>query len=86
MAVPSPLLLGTVDRVVRELRKAGLLEMQAGKHEEVVRFCAEHLAAAGLGAQLVDSLSNALLASEHVEELYADNEAIKAFITGAGEP
>ena len=39
-----------------------------------------------MGAQLVDSLSKALLASDHVDELYADDKTIKGLITGVGEP
>ena len=86
MNEPSALLLKTVDRVVTGLRESGQLEMNVSRHVEVVQFCASRLANAGMGAQLVDSLSKALLASEHVDELYADNEAIKGFITGVGEP
>ena len=85
VAQPSPLLVHTVDRVVYGLRQAGQLEMAAENHEAVVQFCAEHMAKATLGSQLVETLSIALLMCEHVEELFADNEEIKTMITAVGE-
>ena len=86
MTEPSALLLITVDRVLLALRASGQIEMDETRHDEVVRFCAVRLANAGMGAQLVDSLSKALLASDHVDELYADDKTIKGLITGVGEP
>mgnify|MGYP006183496789 CR=1 FL=1 len=82
---PSPLLIHTVDRVVYGLRQTGQLEMSAENHDDVVQFCATHMAQATLGSQLVETLSIALVMCEHVEELYADNEEIKALITAVGE-
>lgn len=82
---PSPLLQHTVSSVVRGLRQAGQLEMDAANHDAVVQFCALHMANATLGSQLVETLSVALVMCEHVEELYADNEEIKALITAVGE-
>jgi len=86
MGQPSALLLFTIDRVVRRLCETGQLEMDQSKLEEVVFACATRLSEAGMGAQLVDALSKALLASEHVVELYADDADIKALITEVGEP
>ena len=86
MTQPSALLLFTIDRVVRKLCDTGQLEMDQTKIEEVVVSCATRLSEAGMGAQLVDALSKALLASEYVDELYADDAVIKALITEVGEP
>ena len=86
MTQPSALLLFTIDRVVRKLCEKRQLEMDQARLEEVVFACATQLSEAGMGTQLVDALSKALLASEHVVELYADDAAIKALITEVGEP
>lgn len=86
MAQISALLIRTVTQVVTGLLQSGEIEIEQGREEEVIQFCAGELAQAGMGAQLIDSLSKALLSCEHVGELYADNERIKALITGVGEP
>ena len=62
------------------------IEIDPGREADVVRYCSEMLARAGMGAQLIDTLSKALLQCEWVEELYADNERLKELITGVGEP
>ncbi len=81
MSDPSPLLVNTVDRVLLSLRQSGQIEMESGRHDEVVRFCSEYLASAGFGAQLVDTLSKAMVECEFVEELYATDEELKSLIT-----
>jgi hypothetical protein len=75
------LLVHTVDRVLFSLRQSGQIEMDGGHHDEVVRYCASCLASAGMGAQLVDTLSKALVACELVEELYATDDDLKTLIT-----
>lgn len=86
MSEISPLLLHTVDQVLTGLLAGDEIEIESGREAEIIRFCGLQLAEAGMGAQLVDTLSKALLRCDHVEELYADNARIKELITGVGEP
>jgi len=85
LSAPSPLLVHTVDRVVFGLQQTGQIEMDGEHHDEVVQYCADRLASAGIGAQLVDTLSKALVACELVQELYATDDELKALITGVME-
>ena len=86
MSEISPLLLHTVHQVLEGLLVAGEIEVEPGREADIIRYCGGQLAAAGMGAQLVDTLSKALIGCEHVHELYADNGRIKELITGVGEP
>mgnify|MGYP006215926545 CR=1 FL=1 len=86
MGEPSPLLMHTVDNIVVGLRKSDQIEMNAEHHDSVVEFVAVWLANAGMGCQLVDSLSKALVACEWVEELYATDEEIKDMLTEVSAP
>ena len=86
MAEISPLLLHTVHHVLDGLLAAGEIEIETGREGDVIRFCGRQLADAGMGAQLIDTLSKALIRCEDVVELYADNDRIKELITGVGEP
>ena len=86
MSEISPLLLHTVNQVLVGLLKSSDIEIESGREGDIVLYCGRQLAEAGMGAQLVDTLSKALLRCEHVIELYADNKRIKELITGVGEP
>ena len=86
MSEISPLLLHTVTQVLTSLLQSGEIEIESGREADIVQFCGTRLAAAGIGAQVVDTLSKALLDCDHVHELYADNLLIKEMITGVGEP
>lgn len=84
MGRPSALMVATVEYVVRRLIDDGLVEMEEGRALDVTSHCVNTLAARPLGAQLVDSISTALLSSPHVEELFASDAEIRDIITEFG--
>ena len=80
----SDFLLGFSVRVVNELIQEGLLEVSPGGERAVVQFVADHLAASKPGQSLVSRLVQGLVACPQVEELYADDDAIKGLIQDHG--
>ncbi len=73
-----------VDRVLASLEAADEVELVDGQRDAVVRDVAALLARSGHGSQLIASLTNALIASQGVEELYIDDDALKERIEDLG--
>ena len=81
----SDFLLGFSVRVVQQLLATGAVELaEQGTEADVVRFVAEHLAASRQGHSLVSRLAEALLACPQVDELYADDDALKELVQDLG--
>ncbi|MCA9569157.1 MAG: hypothetical protein KC656_15015 [Myxococcales bacterium] len=76
----SPFLLAFAESVVVTLVERGEIEL-SGEPALVVRFVADRLGTAGEGRSLISTLSAALLACPEVDELYADDEALKLLVT-----
>ena len=82
----SPLLQQTVAYVVGRLVSESLLELRGDAAEEVVEAVVNALSNAEPGAQLVSTMTKALLGCPAVEELYATNQQLKDLITEFGSP
>ena len=63
--------------LVHELIQRELLEVVPGRHEAVVVFVAEYMAEHGQNRSAISLTGQALLACPDVDELYADDEALK---------
>lgn len=73
----TPFLIRFSEAVVSRLVARGRVEIAAGQEQRVVAFVAAALAEAREGAQLVSTMSAALLRCPDVEELYADEDELK---------
>lgn len=79
----TPFLLAYATAVVRALVAGGRMELcgsEADTAEELAVFLEGRK-----GHSLISSTSRGLLASEHVEELFADDDEIKAIVDSFGE-
>ena len=72
----TPFLLNFAQRLVNRLSDDGLIELSAPR-EEVVAYLAAHLGGLSKGRSLISDLVNALLGCPGVEELFADDDALK---------
>ena len=84
MARPSALLSATVEFVLGTLQARDLIVISPSEDSDLVLYCAQTLADKALGAQLVDSLVDAILSHETVDELFATNDQIRDIITEFG--
>lgn len=73
----TPFLQGYARGLIRELVARELLEVADHRIEAVVDFVAAFLAEHGHHRSLIDLTGRALLACPDVDELYADDEALK---------
>ena len=80
----TPFLQTFATAVVRQLLAEGLLEVRRGHEVNVADFVAQQLGSVGPGAQLVSSITAALIACPEVDELYADKERLGDLITELG--
>ena len=69
-------MLNFAQRLVNRLSDDGLIELSAPR-EEVVAYLAAHLGGLSKGRSLISELVNALLGCPGVEELFADDDALK---------
>ncbi len=74
-----PLLVRFTGHVVHALLRTDQLELVSGREQAVVEHVAHRLARVRTGS-LISSLSDALLSSDDVVELYADDDALKAVV------
>ena len=72
--------LGITTRLVR----AEQLIIQDGHFDDVVTFLAADLAKPKEGRSLISTVSAALIRCEYVEDLFADDQAIKAEVDDMG--
>ena len=84
MAKPSVLLRATVEFVLGTLQARELILIESGTELQLVEYCSQCLADKALGSQLVESLVEAMVSHESVEELFASNEEIRDIITEFG--
>lgn len=68
---------GYARALIDELLARELIEIVDGGTDEVVRFVARFMAEHGTNQSAIALTGRALLESPHVEELYADDEALK---------
>jgi hypothetical protein len=80
--VSTPFLLAYASAVIRALLERERIEI-IGSEEQVAKDLAAFLAGRK-GHSLISSTSLALLGSEHVAELYADDEEIKDIVDALG--
>lgn len=80
----TPFLLGFAESLVDRLLAAELIELTADGRDRVIVHLGTVLHEEGEGRSLVSLTATALLASEHVEELYADDEQLKELMEGLG--
>lgn len=80
----TPFLQTFATAVVRQLLLDDKLEIRRGDEIRVADYVAQHLGQLEPGAQLVSSISDALIACPMVEELYADKRQLADLITGLG--
>ncbi len=73
-----------VNRVLHELLKTEQIEIAPGSESKIVAEVGAVLGTARQGSSLISTLVAALIASPHVEELYADNDEIKDMIVDLG--
>ena len=64
------------NKLVHRLDADGLVELSAPR-DEVVTYLAAHLGGLSEGRSLISELVNALLGCPGVEELFADDDALK---------
>jgi hypothetical protein len=81
MAKPSALLCATVEFVLGTLQARELILIQPSLEPQLAADCAQCLSKKGLGSQLVESLVEAMVNHEAVEELFATNDQIRDIIT-----
>jgi hypothetical protein len=72
----TPFLTNFANKVIHRLDSEELIELSAPR-EEVIAFVASHLGALSKGRSLISELVNALLECPGVDELYADDDALK---------
>ena len=76
----TPFLLGFAAALVEALLEQELLEVHEGREREVVRYVAEWLGTKARGGSLVSSTARALVECPDVDEIYADNDQLKALM------
>ena len=76
LRLSTPFLVNFANRLVHRLDADGLIELSAPR-EEVVEYLAAHLGGLAKGRSLISELVNALLGCPGVEELFADDDALK---------
>ncbi len=77
----SPFLTGFVGAVVQRLLSSGQLEIEPGAADSVINGVAVKLATARDSSSLISTMSAALIGTEGVIELYADDDALKELVT-----
>ena len=77
-------LFGFSQQVVYRLVRSGALEVRPGTEDLVALYLANFLGSRGQGYSLVSSVSAGLLACPEVEELFADDDAVKAAVDDMG--
>lgn len=77
--MPSTFLLTFALAVVRDLEAADQIALTDGP-EAVAAFVADRLAERPFGSSLISSLSGALIACPGVDELFADDDALKRIV------
>jgi len=79
----SSFLLAFTDHIVRQLLDDGDLLLQPdATPEAVIQEVADFLAQRGQGHSAISSFSKGLLACDGVDELFADDDAIKQIVDG----
>lgn len=73
----APFLVRFVDQIVTHLEAHDEIELVPGRRADVVREVGGRLGTLGKGAQLITSLSKALIEHDGVEELFIDDEELK---------
>jgi hypothetical protein len=81
---PSALLRATVEFTLGTLQARELIIIKSGMEAQLLDYCSQRLADKALGSQLVESLVEAIVSNEAVEELFASNEEIRDIITEFG--
>jgi hypothetical protein len=77
--VSTPFLERFSYHVIRTLLSERLLEIEDGREEALIGAVAADLSKVKNGS-LISSLASSLVASEHVVELWADNDQLKALV------
>ena len=80
----SPFIERFVEQVVGRLLELEQIEITPGSAQPLVEGVAARLTHLPEGAQLIASLSRALIESPHVEELYADDTELKEIVGDLG--
>lgn len=76
----TPFLVNFASALVARLVETRQLEVVEGSEAAVAEFVAAQLFAARQGSQLIATTSKALVASPHVEELWADDDELKQLV------
>lgn len=82
----TPFLFHFAGALIQALQERGLLELVDQEHAErnAVQFVADELDTRARGGSLISATSRALLRCPFVDELFADDDEIKALVQDLG--